>query len=468
MLFNKEESLEYEPSAEVLKKLTVRVVERDEFERAGRLFDEEHYLGDLRSGRHLLQVVEYNGRWMALLDWGASAHRLADRDKWIGWTAQQRAERQGLVVMNRRFLVLGPERMPNLASRALALACRDLPAHWERLHGYSPVMAETFTDIEQFNGTCYRAAGWEACGMSKGFSRHRADYYQEHGKLKKHWIKTLNRNARTILTAMDVPPKYRAGLNLQTPERDLPLRQPEMTSLRNFVMENMKDPRAGNKSFPFSSMITFIAMALLAGRSSLAAIHRYGQFLSDAHRRALDWPPKKNVRGRKAPSYTAIRNLLQQLDPDAFAACISQWLADHQGELPRALALDGKWVRDRLLGVTLSEHESGAPVAVGFAGVHIRDDKSKREGEQTVARKLYRQCPLEGAVVTADALHNSAPDASAILEAGGDYLLQIKQENRHSYQNAEKMAQSPPFLPASKNRTAATDASTVARPASTP
>jgi len=468
MTCKENELLEHEPSTMLLKKLTIRVLSQEEFARAGRHFDEEHYLGDLPEGRCLLQVVEYQGRWVALLDWGASAHRLEDRDKWIGWTAQQRAERQGLVVMNRRFLVLGRERMPNLASKALSLACRHLAAHWEELHGYSPVLAETFTDIEQFQGTCYKAAGWEPCGMSKGFSKHRADYYREHGRLKKHWLKKLNPNALTILTGMDVPPKYMPGLNLKTPERDLPLRRGEMESLRSFVAENMEDPRGHNKSFPFASMITFIAMALLAGRSSLAAIHRYGQFFTDAHRRALDWPCKKDAPGRKAPSYTAIRNLLQQLDPDAFAVCISQWLAAHQGELPRALALDGKWVRDRLLGVGLSEHESGAPVAVGYAGVQVRDNNHKREGEQTVARKLYRQCPLDGAVVTADALHNSSPDATAIVQAGAHYLIQVKQENRHSYKTAEKIAQSPPFLPTPNSPTATTDASIAAQPAFTP
>ena len=289
--------------------------------------------------------------------------------------------------------------------------------------------------------------------MTKGFERHRVDFYREHGKLKKHWIKPLNRNARVILSAMDVPPKYQAGLNLQTPERDLPLKTPQVQSLRAHVMENMQDPRAKNRSFPFASMITFIAMALLAGRSTLAAIFRYGQFLNDSQRRALDWPEKKNARGRKAPSYTAIRNLLQQLDPDSFASIISQWLEEYQGQLPRALALDGKWIRDRVLSVSLSEHESGAPVAIAFAGTKINDpDKpeQKREGEQTVARKLYEECDLNGAVITADALHNSQPDAQAILDAGADYVLQIKQENRHSYKAAEQIAQSTqstPFLP---------------------
>jgi len=89
------ELLEHESSTLLLKKLTVRVLSQEEFARAGRHFDEEHYLGDLPEGRCLLQVVEYQGRWVALLDWGASAHRLEDRDKWIGWTAQQRTERPG-------------------------------------------------------------------------------------------------------------------------------------------------------------------------------------------------------------------------------------------------------------------------------------------------------------------------------------------------------------------------------------
>ncbi len=155
--------------------------------------------------------------------------------------------------------------------------------------------------------------------------------------------------------------------------------------------------------------------------------------------------------------------MIQQLDPDDFAKTLSQWLEDHQGELPRALALDGKWIRDRVLSVSLSEHESGAPVAIGFAGTHVKDDGQKREGEQTVARKLYSQSNLNAAVITADCLHNSQPDAQAILDAGADYVLQIKQENRHSYKAAEQIAEAGnPLLATPKSPTALTDASTAA------
>ena len=94
----------------------------------------------------------------------------------------QRAERIGLIVQNRRFLVLAKTRMPNLASRALALAVNALPAAWEHAHGYRPLLAETFTDIEAFEGTCYKAAAWQPCGITKGFTReHRAGTLSPNG-----------------------------------------------------------------------------------------------------------------------------------------------------------------------------------------------------------------------------------------------------------------------------------------------
>ena len=137
----------------LLKKLTVRALRTEEYSRAGELFEKEHYLGNLPSARGLLQVIEYEGRWVSLLDWGPAALKLASRDEWIGWTGQQRAERLNLVVMNRRFLILGKTRMPNLASRSLAIALKALAEHWKQAHGYRPLLAETFTDIEQFEGT---------------------------------------------------------------------------------------------------------------------------------------------------------------------------------------------------------------------------------------------------------------------------------------------------------------------------
>ena len=450
MSHNKEQVFTEDPPVILLEHLTLRALEPHEFKRAGEILEQEHYLGNLPTGRCLLQVVEYKGRWVALLDWGPAAHKLSDRDDWIGWTGQQRAERLNLVVMNRRFLVIAATRMPNLASKSLSLALKALPEHWKERYGYRPLLAETFTDIEQFEGTCYKASNWIECGMSKGFGKHRMDYYQEHGRPKKLWLKTLSRNTRVILTGMDLPAAYHKAKNTQTPERDLALKKDQMGSLRNYLRENFKDPRKNNRSFTGASLLTLVAMALFAGRYNLASIHRYGQFLTPAQREWLGFPRQKTGRGRKVPSYNALRNLLIQIDPHEFAAMLSQWLAINHGTLPRALAIDGKWIRDQALSLCLSDHESGAPVALGFAENKPKSDEHKKEGEQSVALKLYKQSNLENAVVTADALYCNKPQTSAVLEAGGDYFFQLKNENRHAHKAAVKTAQLPPLFSSPK------------------
>jgi hypothetical protein len=157
----------------------------------------------------------------------------------------------------------------------------------------------------------------------------------------------------------------------------------------------------------------FIAMALFAGRDNLAAIQRYGQFLTQAQRGWLGFGRKQDSLLRKVPSCTALRNLLLQIDPHQLADCFHQWLQANVGTLPRALAIDGKWIRDRALSLCLSDHETGAPVAMGFAKEKIKNDDEqskddyKREGEQTVALRLYETTHLQNATVTGDARNNN-------------------------------------------------------------
>ena len=450
-----------EPGPVVLKELEVRALEPEEMERVRELLGKEHYLGAGRDvGRTLVQVVHYHGRWVAILVWGPAAMKLADRDQWIGWTQQQRAERLGLVVQNRRFLVLSATRMPNLASRALGLALRFLPEHWEAKHGYKPLLAETFTDIEAFEGTCYKAAGWEPCGLSKGFERkHRADFYREHNRPKKLWLKPLSRNTRAILCGIDVATGYRAGVNTASPERALPLKKNQIESLRE-ALAQVPDPRRSNCTWPIATLLTLLCMGLLAGRKNLSEIHRFGQFLTQQQREWLRFRPKRNgVAGRRVPGYSALYNLLKQLDPNVLATALNGWLYSHHGDLPRALALDGKYVRDLVLTLALSEHESGAPVAMTIASKAPKCEASKTEGELTAAKRLYGQTSIQGATITADALHCERENMQLVVENGGDFLFQLKANQPNALEQAVKLAAVASPLLSAKAPIAATDAS---------
>src|SRR5512135_2461503 len=171
------------------------------------LLADKHYLGAGRPvGDYLRQVVEVDGKAVALLVWGPACYALKDRDQWISWSTIQRLERLKLIVQNRRFLVLADKgQSPNLASQAMGAALRALPGQWLERFGYRPLLAESFTDPEAYAGTCYKASNWEAAGKSAGHSRHRADFYVPNDRPKKLWLKSLGPQGREQLSALEVP-----------------------------------------------------------------------------------------------------------------------------------------------------------------------------------------------------------------------------------------------------------------------
>ena len=138
-------------------------------------------------------------------------------------------------------------------------------------------------------------------GLTKGFGRHRADFYQRHGRPKKLWLKPLHRHARLLLGAVDLPAAYAPGGNAHSPERALPLPAAHRESLAT-ALRAVPDPRAQNHVFPCASLLTLVALGLLAGRKQLAEIQRFGQFLTQAQRAQLGWPYKPGTRFRKARS----------------------------------------------------------------------------------------------------------------------------------------------------------------------
>jgi hypothetical protein len=147
------------------------------------LIQRHHYLGYrvpvgaqlrylVRSGRTADQVL-------ACLQWTSAAWKMAARDRWIGWNAEERARNLLYIVNNSRFLILPWVRIKGLASKILAHCARQLPEDWQRRYGYRPLLLETLVDGQRFAGTCYRAANWIPLGQTQGRGRmdrhHQAD-----------------------------------------------------------------------------------------------------------------------------------------------------------------------------------------------------------------------------------------------------------------------------------------------------
>ena len=116
-------------------------------------------------------ISSRDGEVVSALAFSAAARRLEVRDRWLGWSECARAEHLQLVVNNSRFLVLPNVEVPNLASHVLAGCAKRLRTDWQAQYGYAPVLLETFVERDRHRGSCYRAAGWQAVGQTKGRGR---------------------------------------------------------------------------------------------------------------------------------------------------------------------------------------------------------------------------------------------------------------------------------------------------------
>jgi len=134
------------------------------------LIERYHYLGyKPLPGAQIRYLVFGNSHLLlAALGFGAAAWTVAPRDRFIGWTAQQRKHNLHLVVNNARFLILPWVTSHNLASRILAGIARQLPHDWQERYNYKPTLLETFVEQKRFRGTCYRAANWTHVGQTQG------------------------------------------------------------------------------------------------------------------------------------------------------------------------------------------------------------------------------------------------------------------------------------------------------------
>ncbi|HEX7596831.1 MAG TPA: Druantia anti-phage system protein DruA [Polyangia bacterium] len=132
-----------------------------------------HYLGfGGVVGENLQYVVrDAQNRPLACLVFGAAAWKCQDRDRFIGWTAEQRQKHLARVANNTRFLILPWVRVPELSSWILGQVARRIGRDWQAKYGHSVVVLETFVEQSRFRGTVYRAANWQWVGRTQGRSR---------------------------------------------------------------------------------------------------------------------------------------------------------------------------------------------------------------------------------------------------------------------------------------------------------
>jgi hypothetical protein len=132
-----------------------------------------HYLGFGGAVGQNLQYLVGDGqqRLLACAVFGAAAWKCQDRDRFIGWSAEQRQRNLGLIANNSRFLILPWVKVPHLGSWILGQVAKHITQDWQAKYGQPVALLETFVERERFRGTVYRAANWQPVGVTAGRTR---------------------------------------------------------------------------------------------------------------------------------------------------------------------------------------------------------------------------------------------------------------------------------------------------------
>jgi hypothetical protein len=165
------------------------------------LVNEYHYLGHkVVVGRCLKYLIHYFGKPVGAICFSSAAWELESRDRALQELGFSRKKIREQVINNSRFLIIPDTNVPNLASRALSLATKQVAHDWAKFYSLKPQVVETFVQPSRFEGTCYRAANWIEVGRTKGYAKRGGNHVNSQ-ESKRIFLYGLSRTMRRKLLA---------------------------------------------------------------------------------------------------------------------------------------------------------------------------------------------------------------------------------------------------------------------------
>ena len=412
-----------------LRAVTVRPTwGAQEHRRWDRLVAEHHYLrfhGVV--GKGLRHVAVHGETWLALIGWQPGAFKLVARDRWIGWSAEQQFRRLHLIANNSRFVILTPERVPNLASRVLGLSLRRVSSDIQAVHGYPALLAETFVDVSRFSGTCYRASNWRSLGFTRGFARDPgvAPRWRYHGQPKEVFVFALTDGAAEALSRVEMPANWNAERHAE------PMAAPRLRSLFECLGEVPECRFARGKRYPLNSILALAVAARMAGYRGVTAFAQFAALLTQEQLEAVGAFYSPSKRRYTAPSIATFHNILAALPPETLDNAIGRWTGQN-GTAHAPVAMDGKDLRGaskqtqdgRRMMVAAVEHRTG--VVLGQVEV------DSRSNEIPAVRELSGSLDLAGRIVTMDAMHAQHETVRCLLGRRADYVFSAIKDNQET------------------------------------
>lgn len=169
------------------------------------------------------------------------------------------------------------------------------------------------------------------------------------------------------------------------------------------------------RQYPLQALLAIAIAAVLAGADDLKAIFRWGRRLKPEALALFDL--------EKAPCHSQWFYFFRSLDADALAGTLGTFAL--AGAEPGHLAIDGKTLKGSRRRETKALHVVSAfstRVSVVVGDVVMEPGQN----EITAALVLLKQLPLDGAIITGDAIFCQREICRTITDGGGDYAFTVK------------------------------------------
>ncbi len=194
---------------------------------------------------------------------------------------------------------------------------------------------------------------------------------------------------------------------------------------------------ARGKRYALVTILAFLVLAKLSGEDRLYGISQWARYRKNALAEVF------HLKIPRAPCANTYRNILEQeIDVEELEWVVREFF----GAQPNAgrslvIALDGKTLRGTIsAGQTHGQHLLAAYYpSEGWVLFQVEVDG--KENEIPAAWRVLKCLDLRGKIVTGDAMHAQKELSAQIVEAGGDYVWSVKDNQSQLRQDIETLFQ---------------------------